>query len=135
MAKPEVKSFEIAEYSPAELDTNTAYKTIRQIVSDWRHEQANQSQHAVWFDYTGDKLKVHYHAYEMLLPHRLQEVERQANDIVNSAVKLMKAEFRKRTGAALQLAEVKELAGDTVEKVSLNERYVYKCWRFYTVSF
>ena len=132
MAKPEVKSFEVAEYSEPVLDTNTAYKTIRQIFYEFAHGSAK---HAVWADMSGDKLKIHYHSYEMHLPTRMKQVTDESNTILDKVVKELKAEFKKRTGSALKLSENKDLGSYAIEKVSLNERYYYKAWRFYNVSF
>ena len=132
MAKNEPQTFEITEYSPAVLDMNTAYKTIRQIFSEYARGPAK---HAVWVDMSGDKLKLHYHAYEMFLPQRIQRVDEESKQILDAAVKELKKEFKTRTGKSLTLSEKKDLGNYTVEKVSLNERYYYKCWRFYDISF
>jgi hypothetical protein len=132
--KPEAQSYEIAEYSPPVLDVNTAYKAIRQIFVEMKGN-GNSAQAAVWADMSGDKLKIHYHSYEMHLPTRLRDVTQQSNEILNETIKLLKKEFKVKTGATLKLAEDKNLGNYTVEKVSLNERYYYKAWRFFTVSF
>jgi len=132
MAKHEPQTFETTEYSPAVLDMNTAFKTIKQIFSEYARGPAK---HAVWADMSGDKLKIHYHSYEMLLPQRMQRVEEESRAILDAAAKELKKEFKTRTGKALHLKEQADLGNYTVEKVSLNERYYYRCWRFYDVSF
>lgn len=126
------QTFETTEYSPAVLDMNTAFKVIKQIFSEFARGPAK---HAVWADMSGDKLKLHYHSYEMFLPSRMQRVEDESKQILDAAAKELKKEFKSRTGKALHLKEQSALGNYTVEKVSLNERYYYKCWRFYDVSF
>lgn len=130
--KTEPQSYEVTEYSDPVLDMNTAYKTIRQIFTEYARGPAK---HAVWVDMSGDKLKLHYHSYEMFLPSRMKQVESESRDILDAAVRELKKEFKSRTGKSLTLKESKELGNYTVEKVSLNERYYFKCWRFYDVSF
>jgi hypothetical protein len=132
MAKNEPQTFETTEYSPAVLDMNTAYKTIRQIFSEYARGPAK---HAVWVDMSGDKLKLHYHSYEMFLPSRMKQVESESKGILDAAASELKKEFKARTGKSLKLSEQADLGNYTVEKVSLNERYYYKCWRFYDISF
>jgi hypothetical protein len=132
MAKIEPKTFEIAEYSPAVLDMNTTFKVIKQIFSEYARGPAK---HAVWVDMSGNKLKLHYHSYEMFLPSRIKQVEEESKNILDAAIRELKKEFKVRTGKALHLKEEKNLGNYTVEKVSLNERFYYKCWRFYDVSF
>jgi hypothetical protein len=132
MPKVEPKTFEVAEYSDPVLDANTAYKTVRQIFAEYARDSA---QYAVWADMSGDKLKIHFNSYEMFLPTRMNQVEEQSKQILDSTVKELKNEFKKRTGKALKLVEDKELANYSVEKVSLNDRYMYKTWRFYKMSF
>ena len=132
MAKPEAKTYEIAEYSPPELDAAGAYGVVKQIFSEI---QRTQAQHAVWADMSGDKLKIHYHSYEMFLPERIKDVHARSETIINETVKMLKSEFKARTGKALKLKENKELADYTTEKVSLNQRFYFKSWRFYTYSF
>ena len=132
MAKTEPKTFEITEYSPAVLDMNTAFKTIKQIFSEYARGPAK---HAVWVDMSGDKLKLHYHSYEMFLPERMREIEERADEIIKNTVKMMKKEFKDRTGATLKLVEQKELADSAREKVSLNQRFYFKAWRFFKISF
>ena len=136
MAKHEPEGFEITEYSPAALDTAEAYKVIRQYFSELKYDHGfGPGKDAVWADMSGDKLKVHYHAYEMYLPQRLEQVQDESKQFINKACSALKSEFKKRTGKALTLKEDPKLSDYTVEKVSLNERYYYRCWRFYDVSF
>ena len=132
MAKTEPKSYEVTEYSDPVLDAATAYKVIRQIFYEYARGPAK---HAVWADMSGDQLKLHYHSYEMFLPSRMKQVQDEAKQILDAAASELKKEFKARTGQALKLKENKELSNYTVEKVSLNERYYYKAWRFYSVSF
>jgi hypothetical protein len=127
-----VQSFETAEYSSPEMNMGEAYGVIRQIITEVGRDVPSVG---MWADMTGDQLRIHYHAYEMFLPTRAKEVEARADEALKNLVSLLKKEFRSRTKKALKLSEQKEAGGSTVEKVSLNERYYYKAWRSYTVSF
>ena len=130
--KPEPQSYEIAEYSEPELDNNEAYRVIKQIFVDI---QRGQAQNAVWADWTGDMLKIHYHSYEMFLPENIRQIEERADEIIKNTVKMIKKEFKDRTGKALKLVEQKDMADSAREKVSLNQRFYFKAWRFYKISF
>ena len=130
--KPEPQSYEIAEYSEPELDNNEAYRVIKQIFVDI---QRGQAQNAVWADWTGDMLKIHYHSYEMFLPENIRQIEERADEIIKNTVKMIKKEFKDRTGKALKLVEQKDMVDSAREKVSLNQRFYFKAWRFYKISF
>ena len=127
-----VHSCETPEYSSPDMSMGEAYGVIRQITSEIARDVPSVG---LWVDMTGDQLRVHYHAYEMFLPTRVKEVEARAEDALKNFVALLKKEFRTRTKSALKLSEQKEAGGSTVEKVSLNERYYYKAWRSFTMSF
>jgi len=130
--KPEAQSFEVAEYSEPALDNQEVYSVIKQVFVDM---QRTQSQHAVWADWSGDMLKIHYHSFEAFMPEKMRDVEQRANEIITNTVKILKKEFKERTGKTLKLADQKEMADSAREKVSLNQRYYYKAWRFYKISF
>lgn len=132
MASKEPQGFEKTEYSKPALDANKAYQVIRQVFFD--RQKANPA-FGVWADMAGSELKVHYHAYEMQVPRRYAQVAEQGETALKEAVKLLKAEFKARTGSDLKLKELKDLANHTCEKVSLNERYYYRCWKVFEVSF
>lgn len=130
--KPEPQTYEVAEYSEPTLDNNTAYRVIKQIFVD---VQRTQAQYAVGADWTGDMLKIKYHSYEMFMPERMREVEARAEEVFKQTVKMLKAEFKDRTGATLKLVEDKSKADSSREKVSLNQRFYFKAWRYYKISF
>ena len=130
--KPVAQSYEVAEYSEPALDNNEAYRVIKQIFTDI---QRTQAQHSVWADWTGDMIKVHYHSYESFMPEKMRDVEARADEIFKNTVKMMKKEFKDRTGATLKLVEQKEMSDSAREKVSLNSRFYFKAWRFYKISF
>lgn len=134
MAKTDPQSYEVAEYSDPELDTATAFKVINQFFVD---QDRGPVKNAVWCKWSGDKLKIHYHSYEMHLDHqgRLDQVKEEGRQILNGVVTALKKYFKEHTGKALKLAEDKELADYTTEKVSLNQRFYFKTWRMFTVSF
>ena len=130
--KQEPQTYEVAEYSDPALDINTAFAAIKQIFTDVGRKS---SQFAVWADWTGDMLKVHYHSYEMFLPEKMREVEDRAAEVFKNTEKLLKKEFKERTGSVLKLTPQKELSDSSREKVSLNQRFYFKAWRFYKISF
>jgi hypothetical protein len=125
------QGFEIAEYSSPEIGPGEMIKVIKQIMED--NKQTHGS-HGIWCDMTGDLFKIHQHCYEMHLPLRMKLVEEQTDAQFKEVVKLIKKEFKARTKKTLNLTEKKELSNRTIEKVSLNERYYYKTWRFYNLS-
>ena len=127
----EPQGFEVAEYSKPALDANQAYQVVRQIFFD---RQKSNPAFGVWADMQGNILKVHYHAYEMQVPRRYPQVAEQGETALKEAVKLLKAEFKARTGETLALKELKDLSNHTLEKVSLNERYYYRCWKVFEAS-
>ena len=122
----EPQGWEIAAYSEPELDNNGAYRVIKQIFVDI---QRGQSQNAVWADWTGDMLKIHYHSYEMFMPERMKEISARSEEVFKQTVKMLKKEFKDRTGKTLKLVEEKEFADSACEKVSLNQRFYYKIGR------
>ena len=131
MAKPTFQSFEVSEYSDPELDSSQAYGVIRQIFSEMR----KVPRFSVWADWTGSMLKIHHNSYEAFLPERIQEVQAESKIVMDEAVKTLKKEFKARTGKTLKLSENKEMADYSMEKVSLNMRFMFKSWRFYSISF
>jgi hypothetical protein len=135
MAKQEAQGYEVAGYSEPVLDAAQAYKVVKQIMLDWRNERGNAATQSCWADMTGDQLKLHYHGYEMMLPTRVAQAQDRAKQMLDEALRLLKKEFKERTGSALTLKENKELADYSIQKLSLNERYEFKSWRFYTLSF
>lgn len=132
MAKKEPQSFEVAGYSDVEFGVAEAQKVIVQI---FRDIERDCPAHAVWADVVGDQLKIHYHTYTMFLPARIKEIEGEADEVFKQTVSYLKKEFRARTGKALKLKEQKELGNRAIERVSLNERYYYRAWRFYEMNF
>jgi hypothetical protein len=133
MNKKEAQTFEVAEYSEKkELGIEDAHRAIVQI---FKNIARDCPAHAVWGDITGDKLKIHYNVYTFAFPQQAQRIRDEAQQVFRETVKVIKQQFKEATGATLKLKEVPDLANDSVEKVSLNERYMYKAWRFYTLSF
>lgn len=125
-------SFERTEYSDPEMSMADAYQVLRQIMVDMDHDVPNVG---VWADMTGNQLKLHYMDYVQNLPVHLKTTVDRANTALTELKKHLKAEFKRRTGKTLKLDEQKDLENYTVEKVSLNERYYYRTWRVFEVSF
>jgi hypothetical protein len=128
----EFKTFETTEYSDPEMGFADAARVIRQIVVDMVHDKPTVG---MWVDMSGNQLKIHYHDYVVMLPVHLKATTERADTAFKELVKHIKSEFKDRTGKALKLVEKKDLANYTVEKVSLNERYYYRAWSVYEVSF
>lgn len=128
MDKPE--GFEVTEYGKPH-EVYSMYSVVHQIMEDRGREAPN---YGVKVAFTGNMLKVYYHCYEMCLPTRFTEIEGNANDSLNEAIKYIKKEYKKRTKKTLDLKEKKDLANYTVQKVSLNERYYTVFWRMYELG-
>lgn len=136
MPKVEPQSFEVAPYSDVEFGMKEAQQVVAQVIGQiFADLKRDAPAHAVWGDMTGNQLKIHYHVYTMHLPVRMKQIEEEANEVFKQTVSFLKKEFKSRTGKTLKLSEQKELANRAIEKVSLNERYAYKAWRFYELSF
>jgi uncharacterized protein with von Willebrand factor type A (vWA) domain len=132
MDKKEVaQGYDIAPYSDVPFGTGEAFKVLKQTVNDLTRDAPA---HAIHLDMTGDKVKIHYLTYVYLLPVHMKQIEAECDAVFKSTVSYLKKEFKARTRKTLKLKEVPELAGHTAEKVSLNERYYYKAWRFYDLS-
>lgn len=132
MIRKEPQTFEVAGYSDVEFGMAEAQRVIAQIFKDIERDCPA---HAVWGDFTGDQLKVHYMTYVMHLPSRTKQVEEEAEEVFKQTVSHVKKEFKARTGKVLKLKEQRDLAGHAAEKVSLNQRFYYKAWCFYQISF
>lgn len=128
MGKPE--SFEVTEYGTAHEDYDTL-SVIRQIIQDLTRDNPAASMSV---SFTGDMIKLTYSSFEMLLPTRIKEVEARSVEVFRDVVKHLKKEFKSKTKRTLTLKEKEELADYTVQKVSLNERYYYICWRHYELE-
>ena len=130
MDKPE--SFEVQEYNDVREPYET-YRVLKQILSDYQNENPVVSS-AFRIQFVGDQMKVFYTCLEVSLPHRMAEVEKQANDAHKDFLRHMKSEFKKRTKHPLTATEQKDMADYSVQKVNLNERYYFSSWRFYKIS-
>ena len=130
MDKPE--SFEVQEYNDVREPYDT-YRVLKQIVQDHGVDNPVTS-HAFRVQFVGDQAKVYYTCLEVSLPHRMAEVEKQASDAHRDFLRYLKKEFKSRTKHILDIKEQKDQADYSVQKVSLNERYYYCSWRFYTIS-
>jgi hypothetical protein len=128
MDKPE--SFEQTDYGEARGEYDRL-AVINQIVADKTRES---SARGVMVSFAGNTVTLKYSAYEMHLPTRMRQVEELAQDVLKEMLSHLKKEFRKRTRQALSLKEIKDRANYAVQKVSLNERYMYSCWRVYELS-
>lgn len=128
MDKPE--GYEVTEYSGTpRLDV--AQGAIQEIVE--QHAQKIPSVN-VRVAFTGNLMKLTYHCYEMHLPRRIRQVEEDSATMLKEMVKLIKKEFKGKTGDALKLKERKDMANYTIQKVSLNERYMYVGWCYYELA-
>lgn len=131
MSKQEPQTFEVAAYSDVDFGIAEANKVIKQIFADIARDAPA---HAVWATMSGPQLKIIYHTYVVNLPQHRKVIEEQSNEIFKSTISHLKKEFKSRTGKALKLTEEKEMANSAVEKVSLNERYYFRAWRFFTLG-
>lgn len=126
----EAQGYEVTEYSGTDrLDAKQS--AIQEIVQD--HISAVPSTN-VRVAFTGNLVKLTYHCYEMHLPQRIRQVESDKDTVLKEMVKLLKKEFKAKTGEALTLKERKEMENHSIQKVSLNERYMYVGWRFFELG-
>jgi len=132
MSKTTHNSFEVTEYSKPDMDYAQAAGVIKQIIVDMVHDVPTVG---VWSSMTGNQLRLHYHDYVMMLPVHMRETAERSEKTLKELAKHLKSEFKKRTGHTLKLVEKKDLANYTIEKVSLNERYYYKSWMAFELSF
>jgi hypothetical protein len=132
MSKPE--GFETTEYNTKFEDPYEKYKVLRQIVEDRKYGSPSLPSEAFRVDFSGNEAKVFYTSYEMHLPVRMKEIEAQSEAALNEVVKYLKKEFKSRTKMKLDMKELKDRRNYSVQKVSLNERYMYSSWRFYELA-
>lgn len=126
-----VESFEITEYGSEHEIPGRTQGVITEIVQEMNRSTPSCG---VRVTFTGNMMKLTYHAYEMHLPVRLKMIEHNAKSSLDEAVKLIKKQFKERTGNTISPKERKEFANTSAQKVSLNERYMYSSWRFYELK-
>lgn len=126
-----VESFEVTEYGTEHEIPGRVQGVITEIIRD---QVRNSPAVNVRVTFTGNLMKLTYHCYEMHLPVRQKEVEHAAKSGLDETVKHLKKEYKVRTKDTIDLKEKKEMANTAVQKVSLNERYMYSSWRFYELK-
>lgn len=131
--KDSIESFEKTEYSEKNEEVEK-YELLQAIVQVAKNKIGEMPNSSCAVKLEGDILKVIFHTYQMHLPSRKAQVDDEGRRTIDEFVKYLKKEVKSMSGQTLDLKEKKELANYTVEKVSLNERYHYICWRCYTIS-
>ncbi len=131
MEKPE--GFEITEYGQDHEIPGRVQGVILEIIEAMTQENPALG---VRVTFTGSLMRLTYSSYEMFLSQqgRIQEVQRICKMTLDEAVKVLKKEFKSKAGETLSISEKKEMANYDVQKVSLNERYVFSSWRFYEIG-
>jgi len=128
-------SFDVTEYGGVEGDKNNLINeklsVIETLVRDYVRKQPNIGVHV---KYTRDLVRVTFACYEMHLPVKMRETEQLARQTLDDVVRSIKKGSKSMTKGGISLTEQRELANYTVQKVSLNERYLYTCWRFYKID-
>jgi len=125
------QGFEIAEYDQEHEIPARALGLMKEIIRDIARVSPSTG---IQISFTGNLAKLTFHSYEMHLPVRMREVEERAKDVLNEAIKVLKKELKAQGGFKIDFKEKKEMANTSVQKTSLNERYVYSSWRFYEIS-
>lgn len=125
------ESFEVTEYGEKHARPDAVYSAITEIVRDQVRDSPAVN---VRVTFTGDLMRLTYHCYEMFLPTRMKQVESAAKSGLDETMKHVKKEFKKRMKKTLDVTEKKEMANYSVQKVSLNERYMYSAWRFFELK-
>lgn len=132
MAKAEKPgSFEITDYSEDHEIPGRSRGIIKEILQAMVRKNPAMSVQAV---FVGNLMKITYHSYEMHLPVRIKEVESAAKSNLDETCKHLKKEYKTILKKTLDMKERKEMANTSVQKVSLNERYMYASWRFYELA-
>ena len=126
-----IESFEVTEYGEDHNIPGRDRGVIKEIVRDMERKSPAMG---IQVSFTGNLMKLTHHCYEMHLPVRMKEVEANAKQCLDEAVKYIKKEFKERLKETLNIKEKKEMANTSVQKVSLNERYMYASWRFYEIG-
>lgn len=80
-----------------------------------------------------DEVVVTYSSYEMDLQLRMQEVDGQADSLFKEWVKQVKKAYKAEGGGTLKLKEDKAAHTTSVEKVSLNNRYLYRSTKTFSM--
>lgn len=128
-------SFDVTEYGGVQGEKNDLINeklsVIETLVRDYVKKQPNVGVHV---KFTGDMVRVTFACYEMHLPVKVRETERLARETLDEVVRSIRKDSKSMLKGGVSLTEVKELANYTVQKVSLNERYLYTCWRFYKIG-
>lgn len=122
------QGWEVTEYGQEHNIPGRAQGYIKEIVQEMGRLSPSVG---LQVTFTGNMMKLTYHSYEMHLPVRIREVEERAKQALNEAVKELKKQYKVRSGEGLDITEKKDMANTSVQKVSLNERYMYASWRFY----
>lgn len=125
------ESFEITDYSEEHSIPGRIQGAIKEIVTDLVRDNPAVG---IQVSFTGKMMRLTYHSYEMHLPRKIRDVEEQARKYLNDTLKTIKSEFKKKTGDKLDVSEKKEMANTSVQKTSLNERYMFSSWRFYEIG-
>ncbi len=115
------ESFEITSYGEKNQDAERQ-AIITQIFLDYKRESPSSAIHV---RFEGTHLKIFFISYEMFLPQKVKAVDEIAEKSIKEAVKHLKKEYKARAHSVLDLKEDKDLATRTVQKVSMNERYMY----------
>jgi hypothetical protein len=131
MSKVEPESYEVTEYSDPDMSLDKKIAAIAEIVQNKVASSPNLNTRVA---FTGNLMKLTFHCYEMHAPVRMKIIEDMCKETHNKVVKELKKEFKEKTGATLDLKEQKDLGNYTIQKVSLNERYLYAAWRFYELE-
>jgi hypothetical protein len=125
------QGFEVTEYSDEQVIPGRIQGVISDIIRDQVRDIPSVG---IQVSFTGNLVRLTYHSYEFHLPSSIKQVEQFAKSGLDETVKHLKKEFKVRTGETLDLKEQKDLANTSVQKVSLNERYMYSSWRFYEIG-
>lgn len=136
MQNPE--SFEVTEYDPEDLPVAEQLSVMKQIMEDRKLDPSTVGLPTENFVMTlqGDQMRLAWHSYEMYLNQhdRMRDVEKTAEKCLGECLKYLKKEFKKRTKKSLSVKEMKDLRSNSVQKVSLNDRYYFISWRVFSID-
>ena len=125
------QGFEITEYSDEHDIPGRIQGAIAEIVRDSVKDNPSVN---IGVTFTGNLMRLTYRSYEQDFPNRGREIERYAKVALDQMFKLIKKELKEKVDDVPKITEKKDMSDYDVQKVSLNNRYMYSTWRFYEIE-
>lgn len=128
---------EFAKTSYGEEKPDTV-RLLAQIAADKVRDFPTSTVHLTM---KGGDVRLTYISYEMFLPQKIAQVDAECDTSIKEMVKYLKKEYKTRSKKTLELKERKDKVGEkainsgrTIEKVSMNHRYMYVSWKTFEIG-